>query len=77
MAGILAAHEQIAISGNPNIFGFLIAEDAVDCSDMVDGAFVGLTTVNGNPHIFYDCQHPPNPWAVAVDVERLSWQEVD
>ena len=32
-----AAHEQIAISGNPNIFGFLVAEDALDCSSVVDG----------------------------------------
>ncbi len=76
MAGIIAAHEQIGISGNPNIFGFMIAEDAIDCSDMVNGGSGGLSTINGNPNIFYDCNHPPNPWASANITEQLWWQEV-
>ncbi len=76
MAGIIAAHEQIGISGNPNIFGFMVAEDSIDCSPMVDGGSGGVSTLGGSPNIFYDCNHPPNPWASANITERLWWQEV-
>ena len=77
MGGIYAAHEQIQISGNPNIFGFMISEDALDCSDTVDGQGRGASTINGSPQVFYDCQHPPNPWATTADFERVAWQEID
>ncbi|MCP3980191.1 MAG: hypothetical protein GY716_12875 [bacterium] len=78
MAGIYAAHEQIQISGNPNLFGFMIAEDATDCSDTVDAQGKGISTINGNPKIFRDCNHPPNPWETGgAGVELLSWQEIE
>ncbi len=70
--GVYAAHEQIKISGNPNIFGFMVAEDAIDCSAEV----VNPTTVSGSPNLFYDCDHPPSPWASDVPTHRLNWQEV-
>ncbi|MCP3980725.1 MAG: hypothetical protein GY716_15595 [bacterium] len=70
MAGIFAAHEQIAISGNPNIFGFMVAEDAIDCSGTVTG-----TAFNGDPQLFYDCNHPPNPWATPALTKRVWWEE--
>ena len=71
-SGIIAAHEQISISGNPQILGFLLVEDAIACSDMVTGG----TTINGNPSIYYDCNNPPNPWATDLTVVT-SWQEVE
>ncbi len=76
MAGVYAAHEQIQLEGNPNIFGFLVAEDALDCSTTVDAQGNGISTINGDPNIFYDCNNPPNPWN-ALDLEVLTWQELD
>jgi hypothetical protein len=73
ISGIYAAHEQIQTSGNPNIFGFMMAEDALDCSPMVTLP----NEFNGTPQIFYDCSHPPNPWATPATVERERWQEID
>ena len=71
MGGVYAAHEQIQINGNPNIFGVLIAEEAIDCSTSVKAP----TEVNGDPQVFFDCDHPPNPWA-GEPTHWLSWQEV-
>ena len=76
MAGIYAAHEQIQTSGNPNIFGFLVAENALDCSTTVDAQGARISEINGNPSIFYDCNNPPNPWNT-LDLEVLSWQDLD
>jgi Tfp pilus assembly protein PilX len=73
MGGIYAAHEQIQISGNPNIFGFMIAEDAIDCSSVVTAP----VEFNGDPNIFYDCNHPPNPWAVASSASIANWHELE
>lgn len=75
--GIYAAHEQVQISGNPNIFGFITIEDALDCSPTVDGQGHGVSEFNGNPQVFYDCEHPPSPWITAGTAERLSWHEVE
>jgi Tfp pilus assembly protein PilX len=73
IAGIYAAHEQISISGSPNLFGFLVAEEAIDC----DNAQNAPTTITGNPEIQYDCEHPPNPWLVDQPPEVVAWQEVE
>ena len=75
LGGILAAHEQIQISGNPDIFGFLMAEDAIACSDWVDTGD-GIT-LDGAPDVLYDCNNPPNPWDGDVKFEVLSWQEFE
>ena len=46
-SGIYAAHEQIQLSGNPNIFGFMLAEDALDCSTVVGGQGRGRMSAFG------------------------------
>jgi hypothetical protein len=50
--GVLAAHEQFSISGNPSITGAIIANDYCDTS----GSPVSEPEieVSGNPNIFYD-----------------------
>ena len=73
IAGVYAAHEQIKVNGNPNLFGFLVAEEAIDC----DNSVVAPTTILGNPEIHYDCDHPPNPWLVDQPPEVVAWQEVE
>ena len=74
---IYAAHEQIQISGNPSIHGQLLAEDAIDCSTTVDAQGKGISTVNGNPRIQYDCGYPPNPWDQDGATRMISWQEIE
>jgi Tfp pilus assembly protein PilX len=71
ISGAYGAHEQLTLGGNANIFGLMVAEEALDCSNNVTAP----TKVNGNPEIFYDCAHPPNPWAVPP--KRVAWQEVE
>jgi hypothetical protein len=71
IAGVIAAHEQIGVGGNPNIFGFLVAEEAGDCSNEESAP----TKLNGTPEIFYDCNHPPNPWATGPRL--ASWEEAE
>jgi hypothetical protein len=72
IAGAIAAHEQIEIGGSPNVFGMLVAEEAIDCSNDVNGQ----TKINGTPEIHYDCEHPPDPWLIGR--RRIdSWQEVE
>jgi hypothetical protein len=73
IAGIYAAHEQVIISGSPNLFGFLVAEEAIDC----DNTGMAPTKIGGNPEIHYDCEHPPNPWLVEQPPEVVAWQEVE
>ncbi len=72
MGGIYSAHENIKISGSPNIFGFLVTEDAIECSSEVPGSM----DLDGNLNVFYDCDHPPSPWVNNVPIQRLNWQEV-
>jgi hypothetical protein len=74
LAGIVAAHEQVRLSGDPNLFGFVIAESAVDCSDTVDGQGRGASILDGDPEVYYDCENPPNPWD-GDGLEMRSWQE--
>jgi Tfp pilus assembly protein PilX len=73
ISGIYAAHEQVGTSGNPNIFGFMLAEEAMDCSNGVTAP----TKVNGTPQIYYDCLHPPNPWSTGGSQEPIFWHEVE
>jgi hypothetical protein len=49
----------------------MVAEEAIDCSNAV----IAPTQIIGTPEIFYDCAHPPNPWAEPP--ERVAWQEVE
>ncbi len=63
--GLIAAHEQFSLSGNPTINGFLIAEDASAISNTVTS-----NTVNGNPRITYSCNlNPP----LQGPLQILSW----
>ncbi|MCI0417295.1 hypothetical protein L0222_31395 [bacterium] len=74
---IMAAHEQIKMNGNFNFDGFIIIEDAVDCSTSVaarESSTGSPLSWSGNATIHYDCVHPPNPWASKVKL--TSWQEV-
>lgn len=73
ISGAYATHEQLLVNGNPNIFGLLVAEEAIDCSKVASAP----TAILGNPEIFYDCDHPPNPWAADEPPKRVAWQEVE
>lgn len=48
--GVLAAHEQFSLSGNPKINGVLVANDYCN----TPGSPVDETTISGNPQITYD-----------------------
>ena len=48
-SGIIAAHEQIGISGNFQLTGYMIAEDAATNDDMVEYDYI-----SGNPDITYN-----------------------
>ena len=71
LGGTLIAHEQIEISGNPDIFGLLYAEDAIQCGETAQPLGGILTSADTDVH--YDCVHPPNPWAATP--QTLWWQE--
>jgi len=66
--GIIAAHEQININGNPTIVGNIVAEDTPSTSD-----FVTQSIISGEASITYDCQLNPGvgAWQVGVWI----WQE--
>ena len=68
LTGIIAAHEQIHISGNPTIAGNIIAEDAPSTSDLVQG-----NSIDGNPTIVSDCTL--NPGVGSLQVGVWIWQE--
>ncbi len=72
-AGFVGAHEQINMSGDTSLDGFMIAEDAANCGTKVNSA-TGISTFNGVPSVQYDCIHPPNPFATGI--RAASWQEV-
>ena len=48
--GVLAAHEQVFISGNPTVVGSVLAESACDS----DGSPVDVTEISGSMQITYD-----------------------
>jgi hypothetical protein len=73
-AGIVAAHEQVRISGDPSLYGFVVAEDAIDCSSTVDADDRGASILDGAPEVYFDCDNPPNPWRTD-GIEMTSWQE--
>lgn len=63
--GLIAAHEQVGISGNPNVNGYIIAEEKLDTSGTVTG-----TGLSGNPTITYNCGlNPP----LAGPLQVLVW----
>jgi type II secretory pathway pseudopilin PulG len=75
LGGFIAAHEQIEISGNPNIFGIVYAEDAIACSPMNSAGF-GIMT-GADTDVLYDCVHPPNPFGSGAPALTMAWQEVE
>lgn len=66
--GALLAREQIAISGNPNVIGYIIATNAASSSTVVTGA----STISGNVNITYNGGGPGIPGGITVDL----WQEL-
>jgi len=77
-AAIVAAHEQVQVMGDARIDGFVVAEDANDCSTLVrrvDSAPAHqVMRIGGNASIHYDCEHPPNGFLVPV--RMTGWQEI-
>jgi Tfp pilus assembly protein PilX len=68
--GVVAAHEQISISGNPTITGFFLAENAVHTESLVT-----TTGISGNPTITYNgAPSPPGSWRFPFRV--LAWQQL-
>jgi hypothetical protein len=76
LAGVIAAHEQFQTSGNPNLFGITFSEDAIECGQVMNQAGTGIV-LNGDPNIYYDCQHPPNPWDHSGPPDRTRWLEIE
>lgn len=63
--GLIAAHEQIDLGGNPTITGYIIAEDATSTSNTVTA-----NSISGNPTITYNCNlNPP----LLGPLQILSW----
>ncbi len=67
--GIIAAHEQVEISGNPDLEGCVLAEDAASTSDLATS-----NCVSGDIHI--TCNGKDSPF-VANKTRILSWREID
>ncbi len=67
--GIMAAREQVQISGNPSLGGYVIAEDAGNASDTV-----AENTVSGNMDLASGGELT-SPWTVPKP-ERLAWREL-
>jgi len=63
--GLIAAHEQVGITGNAIITGFIVAEDASSTHSTV-----GSDTETGNLTITYDCYGSP---PLQVPLHFLSW----
>ncbi len=69
--GIIAAHEQISISGNPELVGFTIAENAAN-----DDNFVEDTFISGEPILTYDGQPaPPADWMDRT-IRTYAWRKL-
>jgi cytoskeletal protein CcmA (bactofilin family) len=64
--GILAAHEQVSVSGNATLTGFIIAEDAAQA-----GTQVTADIISGNMLLTYD-GNLNNPFP--GDVQVMSWE---
>jgi hypothetical protein len=63
--GLIAAHEQVGITGNAIITGFIVAEDVSSTHSTV-----GSDTETGNLTIIYDCYGSP---PLQVPLHFLSW----
>lgn len=63
--GMIAAREQVGISGNATITGFIVAQDASSTSTTV-----GADTETGSTTITYDCGGAP---PVQIPLRILSW----
>jgi hypothetical protein len=70
-AGMLLAHEEIHFTGNVQLDGFIIAEDAAVCSDTQSNE----SMATGSVQIHYDCTNPPNLWG-DQSARLVSWEEV-
>jgi len=69
--GIIAAREQIEISGNPNIAGSVIAGGQGNSSD-----FIKENSISGNPNVVYDGLLTPWENPTPEDPVRLSWRQL-
>ncbi|MBI2877096.1 MAG: hypothetical protein HYY20_09470 [Candidatus Tectomicrobia bacterium] len=69
--GIMAAHEQLKISGNPQLNGFIFSENAENVSNTV--LVDEISTVSGSPTITYNGQLGNNPFP--GDLVIVSWME--
>ena len=74
-SGIIATHEELRISGGPNVMGFVLVESAVDCEDLVDGDGRFASSLAGDFHLYYDCNNPPNPWQ--EEPRLVEWHEIE
>ena len=70
LQGILAAHEQVDISGTPNLTGTIVAEDAINNS-----TYATENIISGNMNINYNGLSTPFNTGVVV-VDSLSWQQI-
>ncbi len=68
--GVMAAHEQVDISGNPNLDGFIIAEGASNVHDYVDN-----NSISGDMQLTYNGLDTPFQDPLA-DIVALSWEEI-
>lgn len=67
--GVLAAHEQIKISGNGVVTGFFLAENAAHTQTLVEN-----TVISGNITITYNgLPPPPGLWRLPIVVQ--AWRE--
>ncbi|MDI6790178.1 MAG: hypothetical protein QME44_05770, partial [Thermodesulfobacteriota bacterium] len=67
--GIIAAHEQIEISGNPGLNGYVIAEDATSTSNTANE-----NKISGNMSLTYNGLGGPFN---SDKVQIVSWREVN
>ena len=70
-AGMVLAHEEVHFSGNVQLDGFIIAEDAATCSDIQSDE----VKATGSVQIHYDCTNPANLWGDQSS-RLVSWEEV-
>ncbi len=68
--GIIAAHEQISISGNPEFVGLFLAENVTNSDNFVTNTFI-----SGNPTITYNGAPPP-PGAWKLPLIRVAWRKL-
>jgi hypothetical protein len=70
--GIIAAREQIDISGNPNVSGSIIAGGQDSTSN-----FVTENSITGNPNVVFDGLLTPWEDPAPGDVVRLYWHQLN